>query len=226
MQGVFSILKDQQWHCRECGYGELNVAQIAGGGGIRGLERGTGSRPGIEIERANHFCGNCGRTTRQDRWAGQFVSPVQGAGMQPSFARRASGSLGHRDVIEGTERPINQLALDRKLPMLGWDEETKQAQARCSNLPGNGIRGNFQLLKRPNGSVSHNSLKRRACESCSTRGKRGTPLGIRFFYEGDGKWQGNSKKDKDGRIGCGWFDFDKWRRFLNQKLWLDIHKGT
>ncbi len=218
IHGVFSILKDQQWHCGECEYRELNITQIAGGGGIQGLERGTGSRPGIEIERANHFCENCDRTTRQDRWTGQFVSPVQGASMPPSFVRRASGLLGHRDVIEGTERPINQLTLDHKLPMLRWDEETKQAQIRYSNMSDNDIRENFQLLKKSNGSVSHNLLKSRACENCFKHDKRGTPFGIRFFYEGDGKWQGNSKKDKDGCIGCGWFDFDKWRRSLNQKL--------
>lgn len=47
---AFLVLKDQQWHCRECEYQHTGITQIAGGSGIQGLERGTQSRPGMIIE--------------------------------------------------------------------------------------------------------------------------------------------------------------------------------
>ncbi len=49
------------------------------------------------------------------------------------------------------------------------------------------IRDKFQLLKKSNGSVSHNLLKSRACENCYKKGQRGTPFGIQFFYAGNNK---------------------------------------
>ncbi len=217
-QGVFAVLRDQQWHCRECEYRHINITQIAGGGGIQGLERGTGSRPGIVIESANHFCGDCEKTTRQDKWTGQFVSAVQMAGMTSAFVRRAATLLGRRDVVEKTERPVNQLTLDHKLPMLRWDEDAKQSQTGYTNMTDDDIRETFQLLKKTNGSVSHNSLKSRACEKCFKQGKRGKPFGIDFYYEGDSLWRGKDKKDPNGCVGCGWFDFAKWRSALNLKL--------
>lgn len=216
--GVFLILKDQQWHCRECEYRHLNITQIAGGAGIQGLERGTASRPGIVIESDNHLCSNCEKTTRQDKWNGQFVSATQSVGMSSVFVKRATNLLGGRDVIEGTERPVNQLTLDHKLPMLRWNEELKKSQTEYGNMTDDDIRKNFQLLKKSNGSVSHNSLKSRACERCFKQGKRGKPFSIAFYYEGDTKWRGKDKTDPNGCIGCGWFDFAKWRSALNSKL--------
>ena len=52
---AYLVLRDQQWHCRECEYQHTGITQIAGGSGIQGLERGTKSRRGIKIESGNHF---------------------------------------------------------------------------------------------------------------------------------------------------------------------------
>ncbi len=67
---VFCVLRDGRWHCRQCEYAHVGSTQIAGGSGIQGLQRGTASRPGLEIESGDHLCVTCGQTTRQDRWQG------------------------------------------------------------------------------------------------------------------------------------------------------------
>lgn len=215
---VYRVLRDHQWHCRECEYRHIGITQIAGGAGIQGLERGTKSRPGMVIHSGNHLCSSCGHTTRQDRWEGAFQAAVHAVSMPRGFIKRALDLLGHRDVVENTERPPGQLTLDHKLPMLRWDASTKAKQTAYAEMGDAEIRGNFQLLKKSNGSVSHNLLKSRSCERCYKTGKRGTPFGIVFFYAGGPAWGGESKTDASGCEGCGWFDFDRWRKALNQRL--------
>jgi len=82
----------------------------------------------------------------------------------------------------------------------------------------NDIRQKFQVLKKSNGSVSHNLLKSRACEHCFSTGARGTPFGIQFFYQGGPQWEPTNRKDPAGCIGCGWYDFGQWRSELNSTL--------
>ena len=216
--GVYKVLRDMQWHCRECEYQHVGTTQIAGGAGIQGLERGTRSRQGLAIDSGNHFCKKCKRQTRQDKWNGQFMTGTQAASMPTSFVKRAALLLGHRDIVEGTERPVNQLTLDHKLPMLRWSGVIEMEQTDYGAMTDDDIRQNFQLLKKSNGSVSHNLLKSRACEKCYKNGHRGKPFGIDFFYSGDKDWQPTEKEDPSGCIGCGWFDFAEWRKNLNKRL--------
>ena len=194
------------------------ITQIAGGSGIQGLQRGNKSRPGIEIESGNRSCERCERTTRHDRWQGKFVLPVYAPSMSSNFARRVVEVLGSRDIIEGTRRPFNQLTIDHKLPMLRWNQETQKNQTSYSEMDDDDIRATFQLLKKSNGSVSHNLLKSRACEHCFNTGKRGEPFGISFFHLGDDTWKPEDKTDPSGCEGCGWYDFDLWRTRLNERL--------
>lgn len=212
------VLKDHQWHCRECEYKHTGITQIAGGAGIQGLQRGTQTRPGINIESGNHFCKICGKITRHDRWQGGFHAAVQGGSMPEKFVKRVMKILKSRDVVEGTERPENQLTIDHKLPMIRWSKKSQNAQTAYAEMTEDDIRTHFQLLKKSNGSVSHNLLKSRACERCYKTGKRGTPFGVRFFYEGGPKWTSLQKDDAGGCVGCGWFDFAKWRDELNKIL--------
>lgn len=216
--GVFQVLKDQQWHCRECEYTHTGITQIAGGSGIQGLQRGTGSRQGLTIESANHLCRNCEKRTRQDKWTGQFVTSVQSSGMSQAFVRKVGKTLNRRDIIEGTERPMGQLTVDHKLPMIRWDSAMSKKQTAYGNMLEKDIREKFQLLKKSNGSVSHNLLKSRSCEKCFQKGKRAKPFGINFFYEGNENWEGKTKRDASGCIGCGWYDFAKWRSELNKHI--------
>lgn len=43
----FLILKDKEWHCRECAQKQIGSRQIAGGGGTQGLQRGTKNTTGV-----------------------------------------------------------------------------------------------------------------------------------------------------------------------------------
>lgn len=215
---VYQVLKDQQWHCRECQYSHVKSSQIAGGSGIQGLQRGTKSRHGMEILSGNHFCVTCERQTRQDRWTGKLIEPVPAPSMPQDFALRVVNLLGARDVVDNTERPPNQLTVDHKLPMIRWNPETQVKQSSYSTMTDDDIIEMFQLLKASNGSISHNLLKSRTCERCFKTGNRGKPFGIDFFYAGGPKWQPSDQKDPSGCVGCGWFDFDRWRNELNARL--------
>ena len=214
---VYLVLSDRKWHCRECEYRHVGTTQIAGGSGIQGLQRGSKNRPGMEIQSENHLCRHCGRITRQDRWNGQFKESTMPGTMPKKFQKKVIELLGSRDVVENTERTASHLTIDHKLPMLRWDGETTKIQTRYDSMTDDDIRNTFQLLKKSNGSVSHNLLKSRACETCYKKGKRGTPFGISFFYSGARNWSAN-KHDPAGCYGCGWYDFDKWRTALNAKL--------
>lgn len=215
---VYLVLKDQQWHCRGCEYGHVGSTQIAGGAGIQGLQRGTHSRPGLDIKSGDHFCANCDATTRHDKWTGGVTQAVPSSSMPRSFARRAVVLLGSRDVVEQTERPPNQLTVDHKVPMLRWTPAEQKAQNAYGSMTDDEIRARFQLLKSSNGSVSHNLLKSRACERCYQHDTRGTPFGIVYFYAGGPRWEPADKKDPSGCVGCGWYDFDQWRKNLNATL--------
>ena len=215
---VFVVLRDLQWHCRACEYTHVQSTQIAGGSSIQGLQRGTKSRPGLAIDSDDHFCDRCQATTRHDRWTGNYTQAIPSPSMPRGFMSRVVSVLGSRDVVELTERPANQLTVDHKVPMLRWTSDERAVQTSYSSMSDDDIRARFQLLKQSNGSVSHNLLKSRACERCFKSGRRGTPFGIVFFYSGGPRWAPADKKDAAGCIGCGWYDFDEWRRRLNQRL--------
>ncbi len=138
--------------------------------------------------------------------------------MSTDFARRVIQLLGSKDIIENTKRMPNQLTIDHKLPMLRWNSITSDEQTSYNNMDDSDIKEKFQLLKKSNGSVSHNLLKSRSCEVCWKTGKRGKPFGIAFYYSGTEKWGSLNKDDPEGCRGCGWYDFDAWRTELNKKL--------
>ncbi len=213
---AFLVLRDQEWHCRECEYQHTGITQIAGGSGIQGLERGTKSRSGIKIESDNHFCRTCDRTTRHDRWQGAFQTSVVGGSMPQSFVDAVLRLFGSRDVVEKSRRQPDQLTIDHKLPRIRWDEESNALLIDYANMDDAFIETHFQLLKKSNGTVSHNLLKSRACERCYKSGKRGKPFGIDYFYSGGREWIPPDKQDPSGCVGCGWYDFDLWRKNLNK----------
>ena len=212
---VFAVLEDGQWHCRSHEYDHVGTTQVAGSGGIQGLERGSGTRPGIEIESKNLMCGSCEKTTRQDRWTGRILQPFGMTVMPDRLKLRVLNCFKYKDVVEQQKRPQNHLTIDHKFPMIRWP--SGYGGADREDLSDAEIRARFQLLKASNGSASHNLLKSRACERCFKTNKRGTPFGIRYYYAGTDRWKGDPK-DERGCHGCGWYDFDKWRKALNRAI--------
>ena len=52
----FHLLSDQASHCRKCAQLAIGSEQLAGGGGVQGLQRGTKNRPGLVIETTSKYC--------------------------------------------------------------------------------------------------------------------------------------------------------------------------
>ena len=215
---VFQVIKDRQWHCRKCEYGHVDSGQLAGGGGFQGLKRGSGSRPGLILESDDLYCYICERVTRQDRWSGEFQTSVNAGSMPDVFIEAVMRIFDSRDVIEKTKRQVHELTIDHKLPMKRWNSKSTEMLTDYRNMDATDIKTHFQLLKKSNGAVSHNMLKSRACERCFETGKRGQPFGIAFYYSGGHTWSPSDKLDPSGCIGCGWYDFELWRKHLNRVL--------
>lgn len=215
---VFSLLSDQKWHCRTCEGKQVASEQYAGGGGIQGLERGTKSRPGLHLETKRDFCNICNKKTRWDRWTGQIKPSNAPAIIPPKLADRILKLYDYKDVIENRKRPTHELVIDHRFPMQRWG---KAEPSHDINMNENEIKSKFQLLKKDSAG-NHNLLKSRSCERCMKTGKRGQPMGIRFWYSGGENWPDNipplGAEAEGGCIGCGWYDFESWRNALNATL--------
>lgn len=214
---VFNLLSDEQWHCRDCEGKQIGSGQYAGGGGIQGLERGTRSRPGLAIKTATQYCNNCQRITRQDCWTGEIKTANSAANIPVALVQRILNVYAYTDVIEQRKRSAHELVIDHRFPMERWGESESP---HLTSMSEDEIKKKFQLLKKDT-SGNHNLLKSRSCERCIKTGKRGTPLGIKFWYEDGENWSCADQKGAEveaGCVGCGWYDFEAWRNALNQKL--------
>lgn len=219
LQGrYFAILRDRMPHCRRCSQRAIGSEQLAGGGGVQGLERGTKTRPGIVIVTTTNYCDICGKSTKWDQWTGDFQHSNSAAGMSPTLAQRIYDHYNYVDSIEQRKRHPHELVIDHRVPMERWGAPEFNNSCGMSEED---IQRKYQLLKKDI-SGNHNSLKSRACERCIKTGYRGYPLGIKFFYAGDERWPNDCPKSGPGSergcIGCGWYDFNTWRLALNEHL--------
>lgn len=215
---VFNLLKDKQWHCREHEGKKIASGQYAGGGGIQGLQRGSGQRLGLEIEQKNEFCLICNKRTRWDRWTGDTKAANFASNIPAKLAERILSEYNYTDEIEQRVRAKHELIIDHRFPMERWGQGEESNSPTMTNED---IRFKFQLLKK-DGSGNHNLLKSRACERCIETGKRGTPFGINYWYQGGENWDisipARGFDAEKGCHGCGWYDFQQWRLSLNQTL--------
>ena len=213
---VFNLLCDRQWHCRNCEGKDIASGQYAGGGGIKGLQRGNKSRPGLIIVKKNEFCLQCQKKTRWDRWTGEIREANAAANVPKKLTQRILELYSYTDVIEQRKRSAHELVIDHRFPKRWGSIE----ESLSINMDEDKIRQKFQLLKKDI-SGNHNLLKSRACERCIKYGKRGTPFGIEFWYEGNEDWASNYQhgvEAESGCVGCGWYDFDTWRNELNKQF--------
>lgn len=209
---ILRVLVDREWHCRH-EYAHADSDQAAGGGGIQGLERGTKKRPGFVIETENKYCEECGER-EHDRWIGERKEPNPAANIPASAAKRIYQYYDYRDAIQQRERKPQDLVIDHRVPMERWGQAEESIPKDISKEK---IQRKFQLLKN-DGDGNHNLLKSRACEKCIESEIRGTPFGIKFWYEGGPEWPDDVPKKgpeaEKGCVGCGWYNFDKWRKEL------------
>ena len=207
----FQLLSDNEFHCRNCAGRFINSSQPAGDGGIQGLKRA-----GIDIEtRYNISCSICGVKGAWDRWTGKIIHAYSASGIPDELAERIIKYYKNTDSIEGRRRQPHELVIDHRFPMNRWiGEEDKNSV----DMPESEIQRKFQLLKKDS-SGNHNKLKTEACNKCLRTGKRGYPMGIKFFYFGNENWDDTFPRSgaeaEKGCIGCGWYDFEQWRSALN-----------
>lgn len=218
LQGVyFNILQDQEWHCRKCAQQEIGSEQLAGGGGVQGLQRGTKARPGIVIESLNQHCSACNKTTKWDRWTGEYKESNSASGISKKLQSKILEYYKFEDAIEGRKRSAHELVIDHRFPMERWGGTEI---ANSNEMNEEQMQSKFQLLKKDS-SGNHNLLKSKACERCISSGKRGYPMGIKFFYHGTEDWTEGCPHSGSGAeigcLGCGWYDFTTWRNALNEK---------
>jgi hypothetical protein len=214
---VFNLLSDEKWHCRECEGKEIGSIQYAGGGGIQGLQRGTRSRPGLVIETRKNYCPTCQQMRLGDRWTGEIKSANSASNIPASLAQRILQVYSYTDVIERRQREKHELVIDHRFPMERWGASEPPHLISMSD---DEIKRKFQLLKK-DASGNHNLLKSRSCERCIKTAKRGTPFGIRFWYQGNENWSSvyqRGAEAEEGCIGCGWYNFEEWRNAINQAL--------
>jgi hypothetical protein len=215
---VFNRLKDCNWHCRDCAGKGIDSKQYAGGGGIQGLQRGTKTRPGLVIESGNAECVDCHKIVTCDRWTGEYKVANPASSIPKSLQTKIYVHYGYIDTIEQRERQAHDLVIDHRFPMKRWGSAEDH---NSPSMTSDEIQAKFQLLKKDS-TGNHNLLKSRACERCIRTGKRGYPMGIKFYYEGDEDWSEDcpvsGPEAKRGCIGCGWYDFAKWRQALNELI--------
>ena len=79
------------------------------------------------------------------------------------------------------------------------------------------IKEKFQLL-----TNQRNQQKREICRNCFQTGKRGVIYGIPYYYKGNENWDERipkiGKQAEKGCIGCPWYDIQKWKEHLIDKL--------
>ncbi len=123
--------------------------------------------------------------------------------------------LGGIDAYEGRKVNKDGLLPDHKFPEIRWNESVRRPD--LSGISDDEIIRDFQLL-----TNQRNLQKREVCRNCSQTGERGTPFGVSYFYEGGKSWKADIPKRGPeavkGCVGCGWYDFEKWRSSLNKDI--------
>lgn len=113
-------MRDNDYHCRKCAQQIIGSEQLAGGGGVQGLQRGTKHRPGLVLETISEYCNVCGKKTKWDRWTGEF-QPSNLASDSPSeLQQRVLNHYGYVDTIEQRKRQAHELVIDHRRPMKRW----------------------------------------------------------------------------------------------------------
>ena len=202
----WEVLKDLKWHCTKC---ELKSGQAK----TWQLWR----QNGIELdkdEKGNFYkkiyCEICQNKTVHRKLKSLKISQdtKSRSGIPQKLAKRVKKVYSNQEAMLLREMPPRELEVDHKFPQVRWCKDESENKVDMSEVE---IKEKFILLTR-----SNNLLKSRYCERCVKTGKRGHFPGIYFWYEGNENWQGTSKCDESGCIGCFWYDPYQWREELNK----------
>lgn len=131
------------------------------------------------------------------------------------FKARVIRLLKQRNAFEARTTSEKSLIPDHKFSEVRWNEDTKDINPM--EMTDEEIIRKFQLLDN-----QRNLQKREVCRKCFQDGVRGAIYGIKYFYEGDEKWNPSipktGKEAEKGCRGCPWYDIELWRTKLNDEL--------
>lgn len=206
---LFNILqKTFQWTCITCNYNNSNWARRNQDLKEMGYTIAT---------KLNCNCDQC----NQKRRTFILLLPLPRGSISgyeawnPDLRNKIISVLNNHDVYEDKQVKKESLLPDHKFPEIRWDLSTRRDS--LEDLTEEEIKRDFQLM-----TNQRNLQKREVCRKCYQTGERGTPFGIEFWYEGNRQWDQNipttGKEAEKGCIGCGWYDLEKWRKALNEKL--------
>lgn len=207
----FEVLKSSEWTCQSCQFPpNPNPARRIQDIKEMGYTLAT---------HTSRYCKKCqknrtqfillklprGGTSGYETWSSQL-------------RKRILVVLKYWDAYERCVR-MTSLLPDHKFPEIRWDPNTKEKNP--DDMSEAEIKAKFQLL-----SNQRNQQKREVCRTCFQTNRRGTPHGIKFFYQGDQNWPNGvpkiGKAAEKGCVGCGWYDLDKW----HEKLSLSLIHGS
>jgi hypothetical protein len=202
----WEVLKDLQWHCSKC---ELQSGQAKTWQTWRDEKGIQFEEPTPRRWEKRIFCETCQKTTshRKLKTLEQLESVSKRIQITPKFAKKVKELYQFEEAVLLRKLSPRELEIDHKFPQIRWNTN----EDSNSNLTNEQIKEKFILLNRNN-----NLWKSRQCEKCYTDGTRGSFPGINFWYKGTSIWQGDTSHDKNGCIGCFWYDPYKWREELNK----------
>jgi len=202
----WEILKDLEWHCTKCELksGQAKTWQVWR---QRGIQLAKDDKDNFY---KTQFCKTCDMKTvhRKLKCLEILDETKVRTGIPVSLARKIKKLYKNEEAFFLREFPAKELEIDHKFPQVRWEGDEEDNKVSMSNEE---IKSKFILLTR-----SNNLLKSRQCERCEKTGNRGNFPGIYFWYLGNETWQGTSKSDEKGCIGCFWYDPYKWREELNR----------
>ena len=209
-RAVFDALNGTEpmtrWECRKCGpVPQCNPQPAAR---IKALKQA-----GFFIATMKRDCATCGGKQFFDlliRLPRKAADNEKRFSISVSLQNRIKEVLPLRDICFDTPLKPSEVVIDHKFPSSRWvNGETINE----TTMPVSKIKSKFQIL-----TNQTNLQKERYCKRCVSTGKRGDFFGIEWYYEGDAQWQGTSKADENGCIGCCWYDMAEWKSRFNRFL--------
>lgn len=184
---VLKALHSGRWECRV--HGPVPKVNPQPAARLSSLKKS-----GYVISSKRLHCKHCGRKTMHDIL---IMMPLLKrfdhgnelrAPMSNKLKERIKSVLGYTDACFGVKRSSKELIIDHKFPSQRWK---KKESENPNNMSEQEIRRKFQLLGNQN-----NLWKSRYCEACVKNGRRGSFMGIEWYYKGTQKWQGKKKMTK------------------------------
>lgn len=203
INGTDSLTK---WQCRKCG--PVPQANPQAGARIKRLRQ-----VGYYIATIKRDCPTCGKKTFFDllvRLPRHAADNEKRYSISMSLQNKIKKILPLKDVCFDSPQMASELTVDHKFPSSRWVKGETINEVTMSE---DDIRQKFQLL-----TNQTNLQKERYCRRCVLTGKRGDFFGIKWFYAGSEDWQGSSKADESGCVGCPWYDLAVWKEKFNEYI--------